>query len=143
VSPYNPQLAPGAVLAYVTLALSHIRLTMGEKRAGAMQDAWGADFGALRIGMIGADHRFAGRGFGHALLQTAIRKAVLMSEQVTVRFIIADAVDTQRAWYERQGFVENRSLAEQERLARTRERTRVAATSMRLDLGADPRLLTR
>jgi ribosomal protein S18 acetylase RimI-like enzyme len=106
-----------------------------------MQDAWGADFGALRVAMIGTDHRFAGRGFGHALLQTAIRRAVLMSEQVTVRFLIADAVDTQRAWYERQGFVENRSLAERERLARARERTGVAATSMRLDLGADPRLL--
>ena len=137
----DPQTAPGAILAYVTLTLSHIRLTTSEKRAGAMRDAWGADFGALRIAMIGTDHHFAGRGFGHTLLQTAIRRAVLMSEQVTVRFLIADAVNTQRAWYERQGFVENRSLAEQERLARARERTGAAATSMRLDLGADPRLL--
>jgi GNAT superfamily N-acetyltransferase len=138
----DPELAPGVILAYITLTLSHIRLTAGEKRAGAMQKAWGADFGALRIGMIGTDHHFAGRGFGHTLLQTAIRKAVLMSEQVTVRFIIADAVDTQRVWYERQGFVENRSRAELERLARVKENTRVAARSMRLDLGADPRILS-
>jgi ribosomal protein S18 acetylase RimI-like enzyme len=137
----DPELAPGVILAYITLTLSHIRLTAGEKRAGAMQQAWGADFGALRIGMIGTDHHFAGRGFGHTLLQSAIRKAVLMSEQVTVRFLIADAVDTQREWYERQGFVENRSRAELERLARVRENTGVAARSMRLDLGADPRLL--
>ncbi len=137
----DPQLAPGVILAYVTLTLSHIRLTTGEQRAGAMQQTWGADFGALRIGMIGTDHRFAGHGFGHALMQTVIRKAVLMSEQVTIRFVIADAVDTQRVWYERQGFVENRSRAEQERLARARENTGVPATSMRLDLGADPRLL--
>jgi hypothetical protein len=81
----------------VTLTLSHIRLTTSEKRAGAMHDAWGADFGALRIAMIGADHHFAGRGFGHTVLQSAIRRAVLMSEQVTVRFLVADAVDTQRA----------------------------------------------
>ncbi|MHB1860342.1 MAG: GNAT family N-acetyltransferase [Solirubrobacteraceae bacterium] len=139
----DPQLASGAILGYITLTLSHVRLTTGEKRAGAVRDAWGADFGALRIAMIGTDHRFAGRGFGHALLRTAIRRAVLMSEQATVRFIVADAVDTQRAWYERQGFVENRSLAERERLARARQRTGVAATSMRLDLGADPRLLAR
>jgi ribosomal protein S18 acetylase RimI-like enzyme len=137
----DPELAGGVVLGYITLTLSHVRLTAGEKRAGGMRDAWGADFGALRIGMIGTDRRYAGQGFGHRLLQTAIDSAVVMSEQVTVRFIIADAVDTQLAWYERQGFVVNRSRAELERLARVRESTGVAATSMRLDLGADPRLL--
>ena len=35
----------------------------------------------------------------------------------------------------------NRSKAEQERLARVRESTGVAAASMHLDLGPDPRLL--
>jgi GNAT superfamily N-acetyltransferase len=137
----DPDLAPHAVLGYVTLTLSHVRLTTGEKRAGGMQHAWGADFGALRIGMIGTDHRYAGRGFGHTLLQRAIQSAAEMSKEVSVRFIIADAVDTQRAWYDRQGFVPNRSQAEQDRLARVRENTGVAATSMRLDLGPDPRIL--
>lgn len=135
------ELAAGVVLGYITLTLSHVRLTTGEKRAGGMLDAWGADFGALRIGMIGTDRRYAGQGFGHTLLDMAIDSAVVMSEAVSVRFIIADAVDTQRAWYERQGFVANRSQAEQDRLARVRENIGVAATSMRLDLGADPRLL--
>jgi ribosomal protein S18 acetylase RimI-like enzyme len=135
------ELAAGTVLGYITLTLSHVRLTVGEKRAGAMQDAWGADFGALRIGMIGTDHRYAGQGVGYRLLQTAIDSAVVMSEAVSVRFIVADAVDTQREWYERQGFVPNRSQAEQDRLARVRENTGVAATSMRLDLGPDPRRL--
>jgi len=137
----DPEVAHGAVLGYITLTLSHIRLTTGEKRAGGMEDAWGADFGALRIGMIGADRHYAGQGIGYKLLDIAIDSAAAMSEAVSVRFIIADAVDTQRAWYDRQGFVSNRSKAEQDRLDRVRENTGVAATSMRLDLGADPRLL--
>ena len=95
----------------------------------------------LRVGMIGTDRHYAGQGVGYRLFRTAIDSAAVMSEAVSVRFIIADAVDTQRAWYERQGFVPNRSKAEQERLARVRENTGVAATSMRLDLGPDPRLL--
>ncbi len=72
---------------------------------------------------------------------TAIDSAAVMSKAVSVRFIIADAVDTQAVWYERQGFVANRSEAERDRLARVREKTGVAARSMRLDLGADPRPL--
>lgn len=138
---FDHELAPGAIVGYITLTLSHIRLTTGEKRAGGMQDAWGANFGALRIGMIGTDREHAGRGFGYTLLHIAIDSAVLMSEAVTVRFIVADAVDTQTAWYERQGFVTNRSQVESDRLARAQANTGVGARSMRLDLGADPRLL--
>jgi ribosomal protein S18 acetylase RimI-like enzyme len=138
---FDHELAPGTVVGYITLTLSHVRLTTGEKRTGGMHDTWGADFGALRIGMIGTDREHAGQGFGYTLLQIAIENAVVMSEAVTVRFIIADAVDTQAAWYERQGFVANRSETEQNRLARVRENTGVTARSMRLDLGADPRLL--
>jgi GNAT superfamily N-acetyltransferase len=136
-----PEVSADAVLEYITLTLSHVRLTTGEKRTGGMQNAWGADFGALRIGMIGTDQRYGGQGVGYRLLRTAIDSAAVMSEAVSVRFIIADAVDTQRTWYDQQGFLPNRSHAEQDRLARVRENTGVAAPSMRLDLGPDPRLL--
>ena len=43
---WDPELADAAVLGYITLTLSHVRLTTGEKRAGGMPHAWGADFGA-------------------------------------------------------------------------------------------------
>jgi hypothetical protein len=53
------------------------------------------------------------------------------------RFVVADAVGTQIAWYERQGFVENRSDVEQQRVSQLP----FPVLSMRLDLGPDPRRL--
>lgn len=84
-----------------------------------------------------------GRLLGYVTL--ALSQIVLhtarINREVSVRFIIADAVKTQAEWYRRQGFVENRAKAEVERLKRVAERTGVSAVSMRLDLGPDPRRL--
>jgi ribosomal protein S18 acetylase RimI-like enzyme len=138
----DPDEAAGELIGYVTLALTQIRLSGGEKKAGERLAAVRVpDFGAIRIAMIGVDRRFAGRGYGKLLMDTVIQHTAHMSRDVSVRFIVADAVNTQLAWYERQGFVENRSKSEQERLAGIAERTGVPATSVRLDLGPDPRIL--
>ena len=134
--------APGRLLGYVTLALSQIKLTTGERRGGeALGEVRQGDFGAIRVAMIGVDKEFGGQGHGKALLDAAVLHTARINREVSVRFLIADAVKTQVDWYKRQGFVENRAQAEVERLERIGERTGIAAVSMRLDLGPDPRSL--
>jgi ribosomal protein S18 acetylase RimI-like enzyme len=138
----EPEAALRQVVGYVTLALTQIRLTAGEKRADErLALVRVPDFGAIRIAMIGVDRRFAGQGYGKLLMDTVVLHTAQMSRDVSVRFIVADAVNTQLAWYMRQGFVENRSQNEIERLAGIAERTGITATSVRLDLGPDPRVL--
>ncbi len=138
----DTQAMPGRLLGYVTLALSQIKLTTGERRGGeGLGEVRQGDFGAIRVAMIGVDKDFRGRGHGKALLDAAILHTARINREVSVRFIIADAVKTQTDWYKRQGFVENRAKAEVERLGRVAERTGIAAVSMRLDLGPDPRRL--
>lgn len=131
--------APDSVAGYVTLALTQIRLTGGEKKADeGLSAVQNADFGAVRIAMIGVDRRFVGKGYGKLLMDTVILHAVSINRDVSARFVVADAVKTQLDWYRRQGFVENRSAAEAERLQRAEERFGVASVSMRRDLGPHP-----
>jgi GNAT superfamily N-acetyltransferase len=138
----DAQAAPGRLLGYVTLALSQIKLTTGERRrAEALEEVRQGDFGAIRVAMIAVDKEFHGQGHGKVLLDAAVLHTARINREVSVRFIIADAVKTQTDWYKRQGFVENRAKAEVERLERVAERTGVVAISMRLDLGPDPRRL--
>lgn len=91
--------------------------------------------------MIGVDKGFRGEGHGKALLDAAVLHTARINREVSVRFLIADAVKTQADWYRRQGFARNRAQAEAARLGRVAERTGIAAVSMRLDLGPDPRRL--
>lgn len=138
----EPDDFPGRILGYVTLAVTQMRLTEGEKKSGErLEAAHGSHFGAVRIAMIGVDREYAGNGYGKRLMDFVIAQTAQMSREVSVRFVVADAVNTQLAWYQRQGFVENRSEAEVKRLKGALERTGIAATSVRLDLGPDPRVV--
>lgn len=94
-----------------------------------MEDLAGiAEFGALRIQMIGIDHRHQGEGHGLALLQGVTGLARKLSEDVAVRFLLADANVRKVGWYESAGFVPNQAKREIERLDPER------SISMRLDL---------
>ncbi len=138
----DAEVAPGGLLGYVTLALSQIKLTVSERKRGeGLDEVRQGDFGAIRVAMIGVDKEFLGKGHGKALLDAAVLHTARINREVSVRFIITDAVKTQTDWYRRQGFVENRAKAEVERLKRMAERTGISAVSMRLDLGPDPRRL--
>lgn len=132
--------APRRLVGYVTLSLTQIRLTASEiKHSEHLVHR--PDFGAIRIAMIGVDRRCAGQGYGKLLIDTVITFTAHISRDVSVRFIVADAVNTQLKWYKRQGFVENVAQCERERLERVRERLGIEATSVRFDLGPDPRVL--
>lgn len=115
------------LVGYATLTFDSVRLTNTERKR--MEDLAGiAEFGALRIQMIGIDHRHQGDGYGLALLQGITGLARKLSEDVAVRFLLADANVRKVAWYESAGFVRNQAKREIDRLDPER------SISMRLDL---------
>ncbi len=115
-----------ALIGYTTLALDSVRLTNSEKRR--MDGISFSDFGALRIQMIGVDHRHQGKGNGGLLLEGITGLARQLSASVSARFLLADANVLKVGWYERAGFVPNQAKREVERVDPER------SISMRLDL---------
>lgn len=121
------QEADPLLIGYATLTFDSVRLTNAEKRQ--MEELVGvAQFGAVRIQMIGIDHRHQGRGHGAQLLEAITGVARKLSEVVAVRFLLADANIRKVGWYEARGFVVNKSKRERERPDPER------SVSMRLDL---------
>jgi len=120
----DPDLDP-QIVGYATLTLDAVRLTNAEK------DLFGrppvANFGSVRIQMIGVDSRHQGCGFGASLLEAVTELARRLSATVPPRFLLADANVRQVGWYEARGFVANMA-------ARERGRSEGRTVSMRLDL---------
>lgn len=115
------------LVGYATLTFDAVRLTNSEK--SKMQDLLGiAEFGALRIQMIGVDRRHQGQGFGSVLLEAITGLARKLSQDVALRFLLADANVRKVGWYRTHGFVGNKAKRE---LGRTDPGRSV---SMRLDL---------
>lgn len=122
----DPERRP-ELLGYATLTFDSVRLTHAEKKR--MEDlAHIAEFGALRIQMIGVDRRHQGSRCGIALLEQVTGLARKLSEDVAVRFLLADANVRKVEWYEAAGFVRNGSEKYKERPDPER------SVSMRLDL---------
>jgi GNAT superfamily N-acetyltransferase len=115
------------LVGYATLTFDSVRLTNAEKRA--MEELVGiAEFGAVRIQMIGIDHRHQGTRCGVALLEAITGLTRKLSRDVAVRFLLADANVRKVEWYEAAGFVRNRAGRERDRTDPER------SVSMRLDL---------
>jgi ribosomal protein S18 acetylase RimI-like enzyme len=115
-----------AIIGYTTLTFDSVRLTNTEKKR--MEGLSFSDFGALRIQMIGIDHRHQGKGHGTKLLQSITGLARKLSEDVSLRFLLADANVRKVGWYEGLGFVANQAKREVDRVDPER------SVSMRLDL---------
>jgi GNAT superfamily N-acetyltransferase len=114
------------VIGYATLALDRVRLTDSERADhGGLRFR---DIGAIRICLIGVDHRLQRQGHGERLLQGIVGRAFQVSSVVAVRFLLADANLPAVPWYERNHFVRNRHDDA------TAKNERMRATEMRLDL---------
>jgi ribosomal protein S18 acetylase RimI-like enzyme len=114
------------LIGFATLTFDSVRLTKTEKQR--MKEVEFSDFGALRIQMIGVDHRHQRNGFGLVLLQSITGLARRVSADVAVRFLLADANVRMAEWYESAGFIRNQAEKETKRLKPER------SISMRLDL---------
>lgn len=120
----DEQEPPRDVLGYTTLAIDSVRLTGSERRQLDEPDF--PDFGAIRLAMLGIDHRYQSRGLGALILRAVTDMASMVSDVIAVRFLLADANVRQQGWYEHHGWVLNRS----DRSQSSDENT----VSMRLDL---------
>jgi hypothetical protein len=78
--------------------------------------------------MIGVDHRHQGTRCGVGLLEAITGLARKLSQDIAVRFLLADANVRKVEWYEARGFVANRAERERDRTDPER------SVSMRLDL---------
>lgn len=119
---------PRRLVGYTTLALDSLRLNNDERRR-LERPTW-PDIGAIRIVMIGVDHRCQGGGEGSALLETVTGLAQRVRELVAVRFLVADVNVRKEAWYAARGFVINKHHDENDPQAPGQ------TVSMRLDLRA-------
>ena len=119
-------------MGYATLTFDSVRLTNSEKKK--MEDLIGiSQFGAIRIQMIGVDHRHHRTRCGSALLEAVTGLGRKLSQDIAVRFILADANVRRIDFYEAAGFVRNQARKEAERTDPER------SVSMRLDLIDPPR----
>lgn len=123
----DEQPLPRDVVGYTTLAIDSVRLTSAERRELDRPDF--PDFGAIRLAMLGVDHRQQGRGFGVLILRAVADMAMTIADVIAVRFLLADANVRQQEWYERHGWVLNR--------AQKYEQPDGNTVSMRLDLLSD------
>jgi ribosomal protein S18 acetylase RimI-like enzyme len=115
------------LIGYATLTFDSVRLTNSEK--SQMEQLMGiGQFGAVRIQMIGIDHRHQNKRYGTQLLEAITGLARKLSEVVAVRFLLADANIRKVEWYEARGFIINAAKRERDRLDSRR------SVSMRLDL---------
>lgn len=121
-----------ALIGYATLTFDSVRLTNSEKRE--MEELGGiAQFGAIRIQMIGIDHRYQRTRCGSALLEAITGLARKLSQDIAVRFLLADANVKRIGFYEAAGFVRNQAKREADRTDSER------SVSMRLDLIDPPK----
>jgi GNAT superfamily N-acetyltransferase len=99
---FDPEIAPGRIVGYVTLAVDVVRLSTGEReRLGRTNFP---DFGAMRLVMIGVDSEFHSRGIGDQLLKWVVGKARTMAEEVAFRFVLADVNLARKNWYDKRQF---------------------------------------
>jgi predicted N-acetyltransferase YhbS len=59
----------------------------------------------ILLARLAVDHRFAGRGLGHALISEAFHICLRAAGEVGCRAIITDAYRDRIGWYARYGFV--------------------------------------
>jgi GNAT superfamily N-acetyltransferase len=96
------QATPQTALGYFTLATSSVpRDSFPKKYARGLPPY---DLPLLLLARLAVDHRFAGRGLGHALLSEAFRITLRVADEVGCRCLITDAYSDKTAWYARYGF---------------------------------------
>jgi len=97
------QAAPRTVLGYFTLASASVpRDAVPKKHVRGLPPY---EIPLILLARLAADHRFAGRGLGNALISEALRISLSVSEQVGCRGVVVEAYPTAIKWYAKYGFV--------------------------------------
>ena len=59
----------------------------------------------IRIARLGVDKRFQGKGYGKELLGFAFEKIALLCNFIGVKFVVVDAKNVAKKFYEKYGFI--------------------------------------
>lgn len=95
--------APHVVLGYFTLATSSIaRDRLPKKHVRGLPPY---DLPLVLLARLAVDHRFAGKGLGHALISEAFRITLQVAGEVGCRCLITDAYRDRVGWYAKYGFI--------------------------------------
>lgn len=102
--------APRSVIGYFTLATASVpRDSFPQKYVRGLPPY---DFPLILLARLAVDHRFTGKGLGHALISEAFKIALRVADDVGCRCIITDAYRDKVDWYVRYGFVALAGAAE-------------------------------
>jgi len=102
--------APRTVLGYFTLATASVaRDALPKKYVRGLPPY---DLPLILLARLAVDHRFSGRGLGHALISEAFKIALRVADDVGCRCIITDAYKDRIDWYAGYGFVPLAGTAE-------------------------------
>jgi GNAT superfamily N-acetyltransferase len=95
--------APRSVLGYFTLATSSVpRDLLPKKHVRGLPPN---DLPLILLARLAVDHRFAGKGLGHALIAEAFKFTLRVADEVGCRCIITDAYRDWVGWYAKYGFI--------------------------------------
>src|SRR5579884_3636292 len=95
--------APRSVIGYFTLATAGIPRERFPKQHVRGLPPY--DLPLILLARLAVDHRFSGRGLGHALISEAFKIALRVADDVGCRCVIADAYKNRVTWYARYGFI--------------------------------------
>lgn len=95
--------APRVVLGYFTLATSSVPRDRFPKKYVRGLPPY--DLPLVLLARLAVDHRFAGKGLGHALIAEAFKIALRVANEVGCRYIITDAYRHRVKWYAKYGFI--------------------------------------
>lgn len=101
---------PRAVLGYFTLATASVQRAVFPKKY--IRGLPPYDLPLILLARLAVDHRFAGRGLGHALISETFQISLRVADEVGCRCIITDAYRDRISWYARYGFVPIEGAAE-------------------------------
>jgi GNAT superfamily N-acetyltransferase len=102
--------APRLVLGYFTLAMASVPRDAFPKKYVRGLPPY--DLPLILLARLAVDHRFAGRGLGHALISEAFRISLRVADEVGCRCIVTYAYRDRISWYAKYGFVPIEGAAE-------------------------------
>jgi GNAT superfamily N-acetyltransferase len=95
--------APRTVLGYFTLATSSVpRDLLPKKHIRGLPPY---DLPLILLARLAVDHRFAGKGLGHALIAEAFKITLRVADEVGCRCIVTDAYRDRVGWYAKYGSI--------------------------------------
>jgi GNAT superfamily N-acetyltransferase len=122
----------GIFAGFATVAMDGLPLSFRERGIHIRYET----VGAVKLGQLGVDRRFQGRGLGELIVASVSLQARVLALEVGCRFVAVDARPGLVPWYERLSFTRNKLMQERRirfAVEKNRDPDRLA-TSMRFDL---------